>query len=379
MIGSAKAAFLFVLLQASPLQDARLGWIPNPRTTRAGWIADPAGHLAQTTVVQLDAIISALERETTAEIAVVVADSLDGLEPGPAALLLHRRWGVGKRDRDNGLLVLWSPALRKTFVSVGNGLEGVLPDATVGRIQDQEMIPAFRRGEFDAGLIATVSALAAAARGEKYIGPRRAHIDRPARTDEAESKVFGAGTILFIAVWSIFPLLLIGTLVLYVIRRYHPRKCPKGHWMRRLSEKEDDTRLGAAQQLEERLESVDYDVYLCRRCDTTIVIPHLKDSKYKKCPKCAMLTCEERQLTNMQPTYEETGTGVMRRRCKNCEFADEKPIIIPKKVVHTSSGSGSGGGGWRSSSGGSSSGGSSSGGSSFGGGSSGGGGAGRSY
>src|SRR6185503_13040525 len=156
---------LAALMLLAPQADTnRLAWVPNPRVSSGGWVSDPAHHLRGATVSRLDSIASALERETTAELAVVVIDSLDGLEPADAALALHRRWGVGKASRDNGIVLLWSPTLRKIFVSVGFGLEGVLPDARTGRIQDEAMLPAFRRGDFDAGMIAGAEALASAAR-----------------------------------------------------------------------------------------------------------------------------------------------------------------------------------------------------------------------
>lgn len=143
-----------LLHQASPraAQKEKLSWVPNPRETNS-WVADPAHHLGKFTVQSIDSIIDALNRDKSIEMAVVVIDSLDGLEPADAALLLHRRWGVGKRQRDNGIVFLWSPALRKTYVSVGYGLEGVLPDARAGRILDQWVLPSFRANNFDGGML----------------------------------------------------------------------------------------------------------------------------------------------------------------------------------------------------------------------------------
>ena len=101
-----------LLLGAAPQQSAtrsadRLRWVPNPTKTTRGWVSDPAHHLSSETVRRIDSTIFALERATSDEMAVVVIDSLDGLEPADAALLLHRRWGVGKRDRNNGIVFLW--------------------------------------------------------------------------------------------------------------------------------------------------------------------------------------------------------------------------------------------------------------------------------
>src|SRR5206468_8322319 len=162
------AALLLLFQQQA---DSRLAWVPNPRRDNGGWVSDPARHLKPETVAEINAEISTLEHETTAEIAVAVLDSLSGFTPSQAAFVLHRGWGVGKATRDNGLVLLWSPALRQVHVSVGYGLEGVLPDARVGRIQRETMLPLFRKKEFDAGMIAGVHALAGAAREETYLGP----------------------------------------------------------------------------------------------------------------------------------------------------------------------------------------------------------------
>src|SRR5690348_16461010 len=179
-----------LLLQAtlSTGKSGRLSWVRNPRETNGSWVADPAHHLAKPTVQSIDGIISALNLEKSIEMAVVVLDSLDGLDPADAALLLHRRWGVGKRQRDNGIVFLWSPALRKTHVSVGYGLEGVLPDARVGRILDESVLPSFRAGNFDEGILQGVEKLAEAAREETAWRPETI---KPGRATSAVNESAG--------------------------------------------------------------------------------------------------------------------------------------------------------------------------------------------
>jgi uncharacterized protein len=343
----------------------RLRWVPNPRTTNGSWVSDPARHLAAGTVAAMNSTIATLERETTAEMAVVVIDSLDGLEPGDAAFLLHRRWGVGKRERDNGLVLLWSPKLRKIHVSVGYGLEGVLPDARAGRIQDESMLPAFRSGDFDGGMLAGVRALAAAAREETYTGLKRAVAgSRAPGPRDAGHESQGS----FIGLLFGIPLMLVAA-ALFV--RHRPRRCPKGHGsMRRLGEREDNAYLENEAVLEERLGSMNYDVWLCSKCDERLVIPNRKwFTRFEKCPKCKRRTCERKTKTLKRATTTSTGERLVTRTCKNCEFTDSQTETIPR-VTESSSGSG---GSWSSGGGGGGAG------SSFGGGSSGGGGAGRSY
>jgi len=347
-------------------KDARLSWVHNPRQTNGSWVADPAHHLAASTVHAIDSLVDDLQREKSIEMAVVVIDSLDGLEPADAALLLHRRWGVGNRQRDNGLVFLWSPALRKLQVSVGYGLEGVLPDARVGRILDESVLPSFRGNNFDRGMLQGVEKLADASREETAWRPASVAPGRPttaARRFVGDSVWLLIGSGMFV---------LLGAVVTPSLWRRRPRRCPNGHGrMRRLSEAEDDAMLTREEGLEERLGSIDYDVWVCAQCDQRLVIPYRKwFSKYSDCPKCRRRTCETRTVTVTAATTVIAGLRVISRECQNCGFKDQRREIIPRVVETSSSGSsGSFGGG----------GGGGGGGSSFGGGSAGGGGAGRSY
>ena len=361
-------SFLAILLVPTALlaqTDAnRLAWVPNPRVASGGWVSDPAHHLKDATISAVNATISALERETTAEIGVAVLDSLDGLEPGAAALLLHRRWGVGKAERDNGILLLWSPAQRKIFVSVGYGLEGVLPDARAGRIQDEAIIPHFRRNEFDAGIVAGVNALADAAREETYTGAKRARIDgrAPGAPPEKRSPVGNVIAIVASIIAALFA-------TLFGVKLYsrRPRHCPRGHGrMARLSEQQDDREISREDRLEEALGSVDYDVWVCAQCPERVIVPHRAwFSSYRECPKCKRRTLKITRKEIEAPTYHSTGTAIETRKCRNCGHSETKTIVLAQLTQSSSSGGGSGF--------------SSGGGSSFGGGSSGGGGAGRSY
>lgn len=352
------SAALVPSLLVAQADTTRLRWVANPRVASGSWVADPANHLKPGTRARIDAIVSALERESSAEIAVVVLDSLDGLEPSDAALLLHRRWGVGKRARDNGVVLLWSPALRQTYIAVGYGLEGVIPDSRAGRIQDRDILPEFRRGDFDAGILGGVTAIAAAAREETYSGLERATM----RRDDGP----GRGVIAAIIAGVLG---LLGAIGFALFGRI-PRRCPAGHgFMRRLSEQADNAHLEAPQQLEERLGSMDYDVWVCTRCAATRVIPHRKlFSGYEQCPKCKRRTAKRTSKQLVAPTYSSTGSRQVTIACRNCGHSKTTTETLPM-LVRTSSGSSSGGGGS----------GGVGGGSSFGGGFSGGGGAGRSY
>jgi uncharacterized protein len=372
-----------LLLQAAtpqrpdPAPD-KLRWVPDPTLTTRGWVSDPAGHLGAGTKARIDSVIFALERETSAEMAVVVIDSLDGLEPGDAALLLHRRWGVGKRDRNNGVVFLWSPALRKTYVSVGYRLEGVMTDARVGRIQDELVIPAFRRGDFDGGVLAGVVALAAAARGDTAwtnSDAAPAYQPPPAAGDESASEAGDErdpGDVPA-PLWWVFGGVasVAGAGTIALRRRHRAPTCPNGHGaMTRLDEVRDDAHLSSEERVEERVKSIDYDVWTCAQCDAVVVRPWKRwFSGHGKCAHCGRLTSKSTSRTLLPATQASEGLVEVTARCANCGATDVNRHTTPRLPTPSSSSSG----------GSSFGGGSSGGGSSFGGGSAGGGGAGRSY
>jgi len=371
-----------LLLGAAPQQSAsrpasadRLRWVPNPTQTTHGWVSDPAHHLSSETVRRIDSTIFALERATSDEMAVVVIDSLDGLEPGDAALLLHRRWGVGKRDRNNGIVFLWSPKLRKVHVSVGYRLEGVLPDGRVGRIEDEQILPRFRAGDFDGGVLAGVVALATIAAGDtSFVNSQTAPAYHPpaSAADAASVPNTPRQPNPF---WPISIFLTLGAAAAgLVVWRRRPPRCPNGHGpMERLSQEAEGAKLSREEQLEEELKSVNYDVWVCRQCPETIVVPHRAWlSSYRRCERCGRRTSLAESTTLIPATQVSGGLVEVTTDCRNCgaHFV-ARHTTPPLPPPSSSSSSGSSG----FSSGGSSGGG----GSSFGGGSAGGGGAGRSY
>ena len=365
---------VLALLQITPAQAERLRWIPNPRATNSTWVADASHHLKPATVDSLNAIASALSREVGHEIAVAAIDSTSGFEPFDVALALHRMWGVGQRGRDNGIVLVWVPTQRAVHVSVGYGLEGVLPDSRVGRIRDQVIFPAFRRGDFDGGMIAGVAALAAAAREDKDARGSTMSTTNPAPNAaqpmvEQESNRGGRAALLFGTIGGGLALLGGGAAAALRYRRRRPRRCPRGHGlMVRLDEQADDTHLDRGERLEEKIESVDYDVWVCPTCNHVLKVPHRAwFSSYATCRSCKRRTLSTTRKTIVPATTSHAGQRQVTELCRNCGWTRTYMETIPR--VQTSSGSGSGGS-FRSGGGG---------GGSFGGGSAGGGGAGGRY
>ena len=121
---------------------------PQPQ----GYISDFAGTLNSETQIKLSSLAAALEQKTGAQLAVVTLDSTKPYTIDDYAVRLFETWGIGQEGKDNGVLLLVAVADRKVRIEVGYGLEGRLTDALSKRIIENVIIPAFKKGELDAGV-----------------------------------------------------------------------------------------------------------------------------------------------------------------------------------------------------------------------------------
>ncbi len=132
---------------------------PYPAHTERFFVNDFANVLTQEDADKIYTMGTALQDATTAQAVVVTVESLNGKEAAEYALELGREWGVGDKDKNNGVVVLLSKADREIYISVGYGLEGALPDSKTGRIIDNYGIPYFQNDNFSVGLISIYSSV----------------------------------------------------------------------------------------------------------------------------------------------------------------------------------------------------------------------------
>ncbi|MDD5741560.1 MAG: TPM domain-containing protein [Candidatus Nanoarchaeia archaeon] len=128
---------------------------PSP----VGYVNDFAGILPGDMKLRLEQKLSEYEKQTSIEIAVVTTKSLDDMSIEDWSIELATKWGVGKKGKDNGLVVVIAPNERKIKIEVGYGLEGDLPDGKCGRILDNFAIPNFRENNYPKGIEETVNAV----------------------------------------------------------------------------------------------------------------------------------------------------------------------------------------------------------------------------
>ncbi|TGL35838.1 TPM domain-containing protein, partial [Leptospira perdikensis] len=118
---------------------------------------DSAGVLTDT--ASIDQLINKEEAASGLEIAVVTLPTIGSYVPKDFAVALFNYWKIGKKGKDNGILVLHIIDQRRVEIEIGYGLEGDLPDVVVKRIIDTYTIPAFKADNFQKGHIETVAAL----------------------------------------------------------------------------------------------------------------------------------------------------------------------------------------------------------------------------
>lgn len=129
-------------------------------------VNDYAAMLSQDTVSSLEQQLAALEQSDSTQIVVLTIPSLEGDSLEEYSIRVAEQWKIGQQQFDNGALLLISKGDRKIRIEVGYGLEGSLTDLMAGRIIDQIITPAFKKGNFDKGVRQGVDAMVKAVMGE---------------------------------------------------------------------------------------------------------------------------------------------------------------------------------------------------------------------
>jgi uncharacterized protein len=121
-----------------------------------GFVTDLAGVISSSSEERIGSFLSEAERVSGIEIAVVTVPSFDGSTIDQYGQELFDRWKIGKKGKDNGLLLILGLEERKVRILTGYGLEEYLPDGLCGEILDRYFIPPARSGDFDAAFNRTV-------------------------------------------------------------------------------------------------------------------------------------------------------------------------------------------------------------------------------
>lgn len=184
--------------------------VPNVRLTDVRrYVSDPTSILSPAATDTIDAILGRLEKSTGIETAVVMLPSIGENDIFDFSTSLFRKWGIGKKKSDNGLLILFVMDQHKVRFATGYGIEGTMTDAMSKRIQTQYMVPAFKRSDWNKGMVDGVRATAKVLDGSKE--PEAADSD----TDTSDI-LFSIGII-------------VGVILLAMFVSSIKQRCPKCH------------------------------------------------------------------------------------------------------------------------------------------------------
>ena len=391
-----KTLFLIIIVAlATTLSGAphTLKSIPNPKVIDSRtYVSNPDGILRQETVNQINILLDSLSKTVQTEVAVVAVESIGDEVIENFSIQLAKEWGIGKAKDDNGLLILFVKDQRAIRFETGYGVEGVLPDALAGRIQEQSMFPSFKSGDFDQGFLKGIQHTISILKEEKFepvrkeiawgqimpvaIGsyiliallsliwinsavkkyktfdPKTTNIARYKALKSEKSGILLIINILlpaiglFIIITFADPLLLIlligipistipanlyGKLMMRSIRR-QPIPCGECNGtMHILSERKEDEYLKLSQQFEEQLSAVDYDVFLCSDCGNEAIFTLNKPSQYTECPKCKTMAfiLHDRRVV-VAPSYVNQGTERVTFKCKFCGYEENNNTKLPR-------------------------------------------------
>ena len=141
----------------------------------SGRVVDNTDLLSPTVRASLTEKLSSLEEKTGAQIVVATLPTLSGHDIETFANSLFRRWALGQKQMNNGVLLLIAPSERQVRIEVGYGLEGVLTDALSSTIINAIILPNFRQDNFEKGIVEGVAAIADLLTGSKADFDARVH------------------------------------------------------------------------------------------------------------------------------------------------------------------------------------------------------------
>ncbi|MFM8513798.1 MAG: TPM domain-containing protein [Bacteroidota bacterium] len=165
---------------------------------------DFTGTLTTEEMAELEATCVALDQATSVQLCLVVVQDMDGMEVSDFANRLFERWGIGRAQQDDGVLLLMALSERKIRIENGYGLESILTDALSRRLIEHDIVPAMRANGLAAALNAGANGIAAIVRGE--------YSDAEARSEGADGEGSGGISLFWLVFWLVMIVWILGSL-----------------------------------------------------------------------------------------------------------------------------------------------------------------------
>jgi uncharacterized protein len=172
-----------------------------------GRVVDAADIIPPADEAALTRKLEAVETASSRQLVVATVPSLQGYDIADFGYQLGRHWGIGQKGANNGMLLLVAPTEKKVRIDVGYGLEPIMTDALSHQIITQQILPAFKRGDFPGGINAGADAIIEQLQAPPEQAEQKAIAAQQAQRQRGRSS--GGG--------SIFPLIFWGVILLFFI------------------------------------------------------------------------------------------------------------------------------------------------------------------
>lgn len=343
---------LSLLGAVAPARAVTVEQIPSPRPV--GWAVDQTGTLSPENLAEINRLGNEVQSKTGAELAVVMVSSTDGVDSHAFATRLFNTWGIGQTGKNNGLLVFAALADHKAEIILGNGLDATQNRTASEAVMREVILPRFRAGDPSGAIIqgalgcarrildvsppaveapaATSDTAPGATAPETSFGvsstaPPIPPQQNPMPDSFADSSEDGGDGARWIWMGGGLGFLLL----VYGFFRLRAPRCPRcKEKMRQLDEAADDIYLEPSEKVEERIGSVDYQIWLCPACGE-----HTKRqgshffSRYQACPECHAKTLGWTSTTRETATTYRCGLIEIHEACENCPYQNTYTRTTP--------------------------------------------------
>jgi uncharacterized protein len=154
---------LFFLLIQFPVGVLRADDFP-PQSKNI--VTDYTNTLSAGELQSLEQKLSAFNDSTSSQVAIVMMASVGNYDIADYTVQLYNKWGIGQKEKNNGVLILVAKEDRKVWITTGYGLEGVFPDALAKRVVNNDILPNFKEGNYYEGLDEGVNSIMSIVKGE---------------------------------------------------------------------------------------------------------------------------------------------------------------------------------------------------------------------
>ena len=311
-------AFLALGLQAKTYTVENLPNVQLQDSTKL--FVNPDGIISDGMAARIDTLLCDARRQSSAEVVAVIVDEVEG-DIDDFATELFNTWGIGKKDVNNGIVILVAKDRRRGVIRTGYGAEGLLPDVICKRILRDTMTPYFKEGDYEGGMLAGVSEV------HRLVTDPAAIEELMTKGDNDDDS--GAGMLL-----GILAVAGVGGVAGAAYYKSAAKKCKKCKTkMVEQTEEETYKALSDSQKFEKDHNSRTFRMLQCPECgEQKITSTYVGGCGYEMCTKCHTYAYHYRKaVVTVAPSASAAGEAEQWGDCEYCKYSCmQQKFTIPK-------------------------------------------------